>query len=70
MSASTVVFDPGWVIKPTTMPISTAMNAVIANHSSVCTARRAAFATLRRFAMELTIAVKISGMTATVSNAT
>ncbi len=30
----------------------------------------AAFATLRRFAMELTIAVKISGMTATVSNAT
>ena len=42
------------------MPASTEKNAVIANQMSVETARRAALATLRRFATEVTTAVKTS----------
>ncbi len=52
------------------MPMLTAMNAVIANHSSVWPARRAAFCTRRRFEMLATIAVKISGTTAVRSSVT
>ena len=47
-----------------------AMNAVIANHSSVCQARRAAFVTFARLAIEATTAKKISGMTAALSRLT
>ena len=69
-SAPALVRDPGWATRPMTMPMITAMNAVMANHHSVWIARRAAFVTSRRLAMELTMAVKTSGMTATVSSLT
>ena len=69
-SAATSVREPGSVIRPTMMPMITAMKAVIANQSKVCTARRAALATWRRLAMELTMAVNTSGITATVSSLT
>ena len=55
---------PGWMVMPSTMPIDTAMKAVIANQSRVWPARRAAFCTRRRFEMLATIAVKTSGTTA------
>src|SRR5699024_4247237 len=45
------------------MPIATETRAVIANHSSVCPANRAALVTLPRLATDATIAVKISGGT-------
>lgn len=66
----TDVCSPGCRIRPSAMPMATAIKAVIANHSSVCPARRAALVTLRRFAMLATIAVKISGMTAARSRST
>ena len=42
---------PGWKTRPRTMPMATAISAVMANHSSVCPARRAALVTCRRLAM-------------------
>ncbi len=61
---------PGWITRPRTMPMITAMNAVIANHRIVWPARRAAFCTRRRFEMLATIAVKIRGTTAARSSVT
>ncbi len=50
--------------------MSTAMSAVIANHRSVFHASLAALETWRRFAIELTTAVKMRGTTAVCSRAT
>lgn len=52
------------------MPMATEISAVIANHSSVCPASRAAFVTFRRFAMEETIASSTSGGTIARSRST
>jgi hypothetical protein len=55
---------------PSTIPIETAMNAVIANQRMVWPARRAAFCTRRRLEMLATIAVKMRGTTAARSSVT
>ena len=69
-SALIEVFSPGLVISPSPMPMATAMAAVMANQSSVWPASRAALVTLRRFAMEATIAVNTSGGTIALSRPT
>src|SRR5690606_9549371 len=69
-SAETLEFSPGEVSAPSAMPTETAMSEVIANHSRVFQARRAALVTLRRFAIEVTIARKISGGTSAFSRVT
>ena len=61
---------PGWIVMPSTIPIETAMNAVIANQRMVWPARRAAFCTRRRLEMLATIAVKMRGTTAARSSVT
>ena len=58
LAASTVEFTPGLTTRPTMMPMITEKNAVMANQTNVCTARRAALVTWRRLAMEVTTAVK------------
>ena len=50
--------------------MTTAMSAVMANHASVCQARRAAPVTSRRLAIEATIARKTSGGTTARSSVT
>ena len=52
------------------MPIATEISAVMANHSSVWPARRAAFDTCLRLAMLTITAVTISGGTSTFSSVT
>ena len=69
-SAETPEPSPGLVTAPSPMPIATAMRAVIANHRSVFPARRAALVTLRRLAIEVMIARKISGGTRAFSRVT
>ncbi|GAA0995572.1 hypothetical protein GCM10009551_060910 [Nocardiopsis tropica] len=69
-SPVTVVCSPGCSTRPKMMPITTAMNAVIANHTSVLAASRAALVTLRRLAIDATTAVTTRGTTATVSSLT
>src|SRR5699024_7554903 len=64
------VFWPGLVIRPNVMPIETAIRAVMANQSRVWPASRAALVTLRRFAIETTIAVNTSGGTTARSRET
>ena len=60
-AASTEVFAPGLTTSPTTMPMSTEKNAVMANQIRVCAARRAALVTWRRLATDVTTAVNTSG---------
>jgi hypothetical protein len=55
--ATTLVCRPGCRIRPSAMPISTAIRAVMANHSSVRQTRRAAFCIFAMFAMLATMAV-------------
>jgi len=55
---------PGCAMTPSSMPITTAINAVMANHNRVFHARRAALETSRRLAMEEITAVTTSGTTA------
>src|SRR5699024_3873833 len=69
-SAVTPELAPGEVTAPRAMPIETAIRAVIANQSSVFPASRAAPVTPRRFAIDVTIARKISGGTRASSRAT
>ena len=69
-SPVTVVCAPGCSTRPRTMPMITEMKAVIANHSRVLPARRAALVTLRRLAIDAMTAVNTSGTTATVSSLT
>ena len=69
-SAATLVWSPGWSTRPSTMPIETAISAVMANQTSVFQARRAAPVTSRRLAMEATIARKTSGGTTARSSVT
>ena len=64
------VLAPGCSSTPRPMPISTAIRDVMANQSSVFHASFAAFDTCRRFEMELTTAVKMSGTTAVCSSET
>ena len=52
------------------MPMPTETSAVMANHSRVCPARRAALVTSRRLAMLATMARKTSGGTMARSRAT
>lgn len=52
---------PGRRMSATAIPMSTETKAVIANHTSVDTASRAAPVTFRRFATDVTTAVKMSG---------
>ena len=52
------------------MPTSTEKNAVMANHSSVEAASRAALVTLRRLATEVTTAAKTSGGMSSLSSCT
>jgi hypothetical protein len=70
LAASTPELMPGWMIRPSAMPISTAMKAVNANQSSVCQTSAAALESWRRLLIEATIAVKISGGTSACSNCT
>lgn len=65
-----VALEPGLVTSPMTMPIVTAMRAVMANQTSVWTASRAALVTCRRLAMLTMIAVRTSGTTTTCSSCT
>jgi hypothetical protein len=67
---STPACRPGLVIRPMVMPITTAIRAVIANQTSVCTASLAALVTWRRLAMLTMIAVSTSGTTITRSSPT
>ena len=69
---STELWRPGSVSRPRPrpMPIATAINAVVPNHSSVCPASRAALDTCSRLAMLTMIAVTINGTTITRSSAT
>ena len=69
-SAVTLVWSPGWSTRPSTMPIETAISAVMANQASVFHASRAAPVTSRRFAMEATIARNTSGGTTARSSVT
>ena len=69
-AASTDALLPGLVSSPSVMPIVTEMRAVMANHCSVLTASRAAFATWASPAMLATIAVKTRGGTAVRSSVT
>src|SRR5690625_7920485 len=64
------VFIPVLVNSPIPIPMATAMAVVIANQSSVWPASRAALVTLRRFAMEATIAVNTNGGTIALSRPT
>ncbi|MCY1240062.1 hypothetical protein D9M72_528910 [compost metagenome] len=64
------VLAPGWSNTPRPMPISTAIRDVMANHRSVFHASFAALDTWRRFEIELTTAVKMSGTTAVCSSET
>ena len=50
-SEATLVWSPGWTTRPRTMPMTTAISAVMANQASVFQARRAAPVTSRRLAM-------------------
>ena len=61
---------PGRKTTPSTMPMITAISAVPANHRRVFTARRAAFATAERLAIEVITAVTTSGTTAALSRLT
>ena len=58
---------PGCSTTPTARPMSTAMRLVMANHSRVLAARRAALVTWARLAMEATTAKKTSGTTVAFS---
>ena len=66
----TLVWSPGRSTSPSTMPIDTAMSAVIANQASVFHARRAALVTSRRLAMDATMARNTSGGTIARSSVT
>ena len=70
VAASTEVFAPGLITRPTRMPMTTEKNAVMANHTRVCTARRAALVTWRRLAIEVTTAVNTSGGISSLSSLT
>ena len=61
VEGSMLVPAPGRSTSAATMPASTEKNAVMANHTSVEIASRAALVTLRRLATEVTTAVKTSG---------
>ena len=62
------VLTPGWMTRPSTMPMTTAIKAVMANQSSVCQTSFAALERFLRLAMEATMAVKISGGTSARSS--
>ena len=62
--------SPGWMTRPSVMPMPTAISAVMANQASVFHASRAAPVTSRRLAIEATIARKTSGGTTARSNVT
>ncbi len=68
--ASMSVPEPGFMMTPTRMPTITEKNAVMTNQIRVLIARRAALATLRRFATEVMTAVMISGGTMVFSRET
>lgn len=55
---------PGWTTTASTMPITTAISEVMANHMRVFHASRAALETSRRLAIEEMTAVTTSGTTA------
>ena len=61
---------PGCMTAPITSPITTAMNEVMANHSRVLAASRAALVTCARFAIEATTAKNTRGTTAARSSET
>lgn len=65
-----VAWAPGLVSNPMVMPMITAVSAVTAHHTRVCTASRAAFVTWRRLVTLTMIAVSTSGMTTTWSSDT
>src|SRR3954468_25037672 len=68
--ASTELFRPGLVSRPSPMPMETAISAVMANQSRVWPASRAALDTCLRLAMLTMTAVTISGGTRTFSSVT
>ena len=69
-SEATLVWSPGWMTRPRTMPMPTAIRAVMANQASVFHASRAAPVTSRRLAIDATIARKTSGGTIARSRVT
>ena len=56
LAAATPALMPGWISRPSAMPISTAMKAVRANQSNVCQTSVAALESCRRLLIEATIA--------------
>ncbi|SIJ69796.1 Uncharacterised protein [Mycobacteroides abscessus subsp. abscessus] len=63
-------WTPGCMMRAMSRPMTTAMKAVSANHSSVETARRAALVTFLRLPMLAMIAVMMSGTTAALRRVT